>query len=111
MQRVLIFLITTLLICFEGASAQADRVLRFGANDLPPGLGNPYTATSIPSNLMWSALFDGLTQLDEAGKVVPALATSWEIAEPTRWLIHLQDNVVFSNGEPFDADAVVATFG
>jgi peptide/nickel transport system substrate-binding protein len=45
----------------------------------------------------------------ETGELVPELATSWEQIEPTTWRFTLRDGVSFSNGEPFDAEAVVQT--
>lgn len=41
-----------------------------------------------------------------ASSVVPVLATSWKLVNDTTWQVKLRDNVKFSNGEPFDADAV-----
>lgn len=42
-------------------------------------------------------------------EVEPALATSWELVEPTRLRFTLQDGVSFHNGNPFTADDVVAS--
>jgi len=41
----------------------------------------------------------------------PGLATSWEANEDaTEWTFHLREGVTFQDGEPFNADAVKATF-
>lgn len=40
----------------------------------------------------------------------PHLATSWRQVGPTTWELTLREGVRFSNGEPFDADAVVFSF-
>lgn len=41
----------------------------------------------------------------------PGLATSWEANEDsTEWTFHLREGVTFQDGEPFNADAVRATF-
>ena len=87
----------------------AADTLRVAVPTLPPTLGNPYGANGSPSSLTWSALFDGLTGLDQDGRLVPALAVSWEMETPTQWRFDLRPDVRFSNGEPFDAAAVVAT--
>jgi len=36
----------------------------------------------------------------------PALATSWEAVEPTRWVFQLREGVTFHDGRPFTADDV-----
>ena len=46
---------------------------------------------------------------DEEGTVVPSLAASWEYPDDTTLVLHLQDGLSFSNGEPFDATAVKYT--
>jgi peptide/nickel transport system substrate-binding protein len=72
-------------------------------------LGNPFGSIGIPTIYTWSALFDALTYVTVTGEVEPALATSWEAVDETTWRFHLREGVSFHNGEPFNADAVVAT--
>jgi peptide/nickel transport system substrate-binding protein len=52
-------------------------------------------------------LYEGLVRLDGDLKIVPGLAESWEIVEPTRWRFHLRKGVKFQNGNDFNADDVV----
>src|SRR3978361_2308149 len=52
-------------------------------------------------------VYEGLVARDKDLKIIPALAESWEIPEPTRWRFHLRKNVKFQNGDPFTADDVV----
>jgi len=53
-------------------------------------------------------LYDSLVWFDDDGKLVPALAESWEVSEDgTEYIFHLRQDVTFHNGEPFNADAVV----
>ncbi|MEO8751129.1 MAG: ABC transporter substrate-binding protein [Casimicrobiaceae bacterium] len=100
-------------LLFAGASAPATRVpvaasLRVAVNNFPASLGNPYKGNGRPGTLIWSALFDALTQLDDQGRLVPALATSWELVEPTRWRFTLRSGVRYSDGKPFDAKSAAA---
>ncbi|MFN3146114.1 MAG: ABC transporter substrate-binding protein [Paracoccaceae bacterium] len=85
------------------------QTLRVGVWDLPPGKGNPFTGRSVPSIFVWDAVFDPLVRIGEDGSAEPVLAESWEAVEPTRWRFNLKDGIAFSNGAPFNADAVVAT--
>ncbi|MDF0528963.1 ABC transporter substrate-binding protein [Tsukamurella sp. 8F] len=58
-------------------------------------------------------LYDGLTRYDldqstSTPRVVPALAQSWELSPTgTEWIFHLRPGVTFTDGTPFDADAVI----
>lgn len=54
-------------------------------------------------------IFDPLITHDTEGNVQPALATRWEQVAPDRWRFWLRDDVVFHNGEPFDAEDVAYT--
>jgi len=99
-----------------GAGASAVRpagaqTLRVGVNSFPASLGNPFRGNGRPGTLVWYALFDGLTQLDENGRLVPALAIAWEATGPTTWRFRLRENVRYANGRPFDAAAAAAVLG
>ena len=89
--------------------AAAGATLRVGGTQPPPALGNPYTGVGPPSSASWSAIFDGLTVLDENGALKPALAQSWQNTSPTTWVFHLRPGVTFQNGAVLNAGAVAAT--
>lgn len=56
-------------------------------------------------------VYEGLTKLDTKGNIIPSLATSWEISpDGKRYTFHLREGVRFSNGEAFDANAVLLNF-
>lgn len=78
-------------------------MLRVGIVSVPPAYGNPYTAMGAPSVVTWQQLFDGLTRIDEAGNVVAALATDWQLLDERTWRFALRENARYSNGEHFDA--------
>lgn len=79
--------------------------LRAGVNSFPASLGSPYQGNGRPGTLIWYALFDGLTELDEHGTLVPALAVSWRFDAPARWTFELRPGVKYANGRAFDAAA------
>ena len=54
---------------------------------------------------------ENLTNLGPDGNPVPGLAESWEMsADGMTWTFHLRQGVVFHDGTPFNADAVVFNF-
>jgi ABC-type transport system substrate-binding protein len=54
------------------------------------------------------ALYDRLVTFGEDFAIVPELATSWSVADDgVTWTFELTEGVVFHDGTPFDADAVV----
>jgi peptide/nickel transport system substrate-binding protein len=54
-----------------------------------------------------AVMFNGLTDIDGRGKLVPSLAESWEPnQELTAWTFRLRKGVLFHNGREFDAEAV-----
>lgn len=97
-----------ILIVALAASAAEATTLRMAIPGRPPGLGNPYASMATGGVHPWGMMFDALTYLGDGGRVEPWIATSWEIPAPTTWVFKLRPNVVFANGEPLDAAAVVA---
>ena len=94
----------------DGAEDGRADLLRVGIPALPPSWGDPYRADGTPSSHTWAAIFDGLTRLDEDGKIAPALATDWQTQDGLVWDFTLRAGVGFSNGAPFNAAAAAATF-
>jgi peptide/nickel transport system substrate-binding protein len=92
-----------------GATAN-ERIARLAVYALPPGLGNPYTGTGLPSIFTWPAIFETLTVMGADGRLQPLLATAWERRDATTWRFELRRGVTFSDGEPFDATAVAHAF-
>ena len=97
------------LVALATSTAALGTDLRYGAKGLPVSFGNPYTANGSPSNYVWAAMFDGLTRLDKDGNLAPALASAWKPLSPNTWQFNLRRDVAFSNGEPLNADTVIAT--
>ena len=92
---------------FLFAANSTAQTLRMAIPELPPGLGYPYRVMTMPTLYTVSTMFDGLTRIDADGVVHPWLATSWDQTSPSTWLLTLRDDVVFHNGRPFTAEAVV----
>ncbi|WP_042167727.1 ABC transporter substrate-binding protein [Paenibacillus gorillae] len=54
-----------------------------------------------------SAIYDPLVEFGEGGKIEPGLATAWEVSEDGKtYTFHLREDVEFSDGSEFNAEAV-----
>ena len=52
-------------------------------------------------------MYNGLTDIDQQGNIVPSIAESWEPnKELTAWTFRLRKGVLFHNGRELDAEAV-----
>ena len=61
------------------------------------------------TNAQWLGrlLYDNLVYLDDKGEITPWLAKSWDIsADGKTYTFHLRDDVTFSDGAKFNAEAV-----
>ena len=94
--------------CFAGMAQAADarNILKVAASSFPESWGNPFSSVSITRLPIQFAVFDPLTRVGAGGVLKPWLAQSWAQTGPLTWQITLRPDVVFSNGEAFDASAV-----
>ncbi len=92
MRRVALKSIVTALALFVGQMVHAEPrgTLHMVVQFPPPSLGLPYTANGMPSSFYWHALFDSLTEWSLDGKLVPALAISWEQRDPLNGVFYLR---------------------
>jgi peptide/nickel transport system substrate-binding protein len=93
----------------SSAGSGDGKTLHVIVASLPQYLGNPFQAVNPPRAEVTSAVFDGLTRVSKSGELEGWLATSWDRLNDTTWQFKLREGVEFSNGEPFNADSVVAT--
>lgn len=62
---------------------------------------------STPEAIITEHIYDGLVTIDQVGKIIPRLATRWEVtSDGLRWTFYLRDDAVFQDGTPFNAEAV-----
>lgn len=72
-----------------------------------PTSWDPVTSTAGWDTHALALVYDGLTQLDPDGNVVPGLAEKWEYsADGTAVTFTLREGLEFSDGSPIDAEAV-----
>ncbi|MEO9122935.1 MAG: ABC transporter substrate-binding protein [Burkholderiaceae bacterium] len=76
-----------------------------------PGSFDPIDTFLVAWGSIGSQIYDGLTMRGADMKLVPGLATSWEMLDNNQRIrFKLRENVKFHDGEPFDAQAVKFTF-
>lgn len=81
------------------------------ATDREPTCLDPHNNGDMPQTYIARQYLDSLVSMQADGSVVPWLADSWEISEDGRtYDFTLKQGVEFTDGEPFDAEAVVANF-
>lgn len=68
-----------------------------------PGLGTPGSNITVQYN-------ESLVRRNAAGTLEPWLATSWTLVDDLTWDFTLREDVVWHNGEKFDADDVIFTW-
>ena len=91
----------------QNKTPKAGGTLVIGTEADPASL-DPLRIGSYAERQYANAIFDTLLEIDAAGKVVPHLATSWQVsADGKTYTLKLREGVKFHDGTPFDADAVV----
>jgi peptide/nickel transport system substrate-binding protein len=92
------------------APAGPKGTLTMALATFPNSIDRPQAAERNASNTS-QQMWDSLLWVNDEGELEPALAESYEISEDgTEYTFHLRDDVVFHNGEPFNADSVVLTW-
>jgi peptide/nickel transport system substrate-binding protein len=80
-------------------------------NTEEPDYLNPVLYTLATSYDVVSAIDDPMAVIDNTGKLVPRLATSWTVApDALTYTFHLRQGVTWQDGQPFTADDVKFTY-
>ncbi|WP_313570237.1 peptide ABC transporter substrate-binding protein [Pantoea piersonii] len=74
--------------------------------DEPASL-DPLKAVGLPEIQVIRDLFEGLTNQDAQGNIVPGVAESWSSSDNKTWIFTLRTNAKWSNGEPVTAQDFV----
>src|SRR5690349_15747572 len=73
---------------------------------------DPALSTDVPTGEMVTLAFDGLTQFDPDGRLLPALSDRWTTGRDgsgRRYVFHLRPGIKFHDGTPLTAAAVRAS--
>ena len=106
---------SALFLCFLAACSQSGggsqvRGLVYYERDDPRSL-DPALSTDVTTGEMVTLLFDGLTQFDAEGRLLPCLSDRWT-ADRTgqRYVFHLRAGVSFHDGRPVVAADIKRSF-
>jgi peptide/nickel transport system substrate-binding protein len=92
------------------AASASGGTLTIGAASGIPQL-NPVIKGTAWEEALFPLLWDGLTKLDQDGKVQPDLATEWKASSDSKtWTFTLRGDVKFSNGTAVTPKLIVDNF-
>lgn len=99
------------VLALPGAAQAAKDTLVLAMTLEPPGLDPTTGAAAAIGEVVHYNIFEGLTKIEESGKVVPLLAKSWTVSPDQKtYTFKLLSGVKFQNGEPFTSEDVKFTF-
>jgi peptide/nickel transport system substrate-binding protein/oligopeptide transport system substrate-binding protein len=102
--------LTAALVFACGKDSARERVLELALETSPNRL-DPALAVDVAEGEICTLVFDGLVGFAPDGKLVPALARSWDLEDGgRRYLFHLDSRAAFSNGKRVRASDVAASF-
>ena len=67
---------------------------------------DPHFFNLFPNNNMAEHIFDKLVLMDPDSKMIPGIATSWKVIDPTTWDFKLRKGVKFHDGSELTAEDV-----
>ncbi len=82
--------------------------LTFGVYRPIPNLAY-YHAYDASNNITAVAIWDTLLRFNEKAEIEPGLATSWEVKDGNKIILHLREGVKFHDGTTLDAEDVIAS--
>ncbi len=112
MRRFLTLLLPLLAAACGGGGNNTDRRTLIDSRDnYDPRSLDPALSTDVPTGRAVGYLFDGLTRFTPDARVVPGLATSWDVsADGSVYTFHLRRGVTFTDGTPFVARQVARSW-
>lgn len=74
-----------------------------------PATLDPHQQWNPDSYYVYRNIFDNMVTRDDAGEIVPQIATEWERVSDTEMVFTIRDDVTFHDGEPLTPEDVVFT--
>jgi len=91
------------------AAPVAAKTLRW-ASQGDPQTADPYSQNEGLTNMFSQSVHDTLVMRDNALRLVPGLAVSWQQINASTWRFNLRQGVRFHDGSSFTADDVVFSY-
>ncbi len=77
----------------------------------PPGWDPTVSTSQEIARVMYHNVFEGLVRFAQDGSIVPALATSWTVAEDgLSWTFDIREGVRFHDGSELSLDDIISKF-
>ncbi|PWC08197.1 ABC transporter substrate-binding protein [Mycetocola zhujimingii] len=91
----------------QSSTPVAGGTLTYASGDAEPTCLDPHVGGNYPQALIAGQFLDSLVSRDADGTVIPWLATEWSASDDgLSWDFTLRDDVSFTDGTPFNAEAV-----
>lgn len=90
----------------DSPTAQDDDITITMATAVDAGTLDPPNFSATTDTARMDLIYERLVLLEEDGSVSPWLATGWEQINDTTWVFELREGVEFTDGTPFDSEAV-----
>jgi peptide/nickel transport system substrate-binding protein len=105
-------LLGALVAALGMATAQrAGGSMVFAGNQEPSSVDPTLMSGNVNERQVAAQIFETLVYMDQEQVVHPGLATSWDSSDDkTTWTFEIVSGAHFHNGDPLDAEAVVAQF-
>ncbi len=87
------------------AVVSAENVIRWASQGDALTL-DPHATNEVTTISTIRKIYDSLVYADNDLKLIPWLAKSWELVDPTTWRFVLRDDVKWQDGSPFTAEDV-----
>lgn len=107
--RGLLFILFACLASCASSDAREPGTVIFALDEAPQNL-DPRIGIDATSERLGQIMFSSLLKKTRDFTVEPDLALRWEIPNPTTYIFHLRDDVLFHDGRKLTARDVVYTF-
>jgi peptide/nickel transport system substrate-binding protein len=92
------------------AVANTDVTVTLAYEKAQTGGMDPHLSSGVASSFARFPVYETLIDVDGNGNLAPGLATSWKYINATTLQLQLRQGVKFTDGTPFNADAVRENF-
>jgi peptide/nickel transport system substrate-binding protein len=106
----LVVFVSAGLTCACTAQTSADPGIVTIALDQTPDNLDPRIGQNAASQHLDALMFNSLVRKNENLEIIPDLAVRWEIPDPTTYVFHLRDDVLFHDGRHLTSKDVGFTF-